>query len=147
MRRQPLGAQINIQLHFRRKRGICKEMKTVKVTTDNKVSIIEVNFGDFKSIQQAIGGSFEIVRTQLMADYFGTPGIVMLVDEEGLIKQLPMNASAFYGTIKHGNPIVGDLIFGSISGEDITAPLNPEAMMERLLNAFIGLKRVERRAR
>lgn len=124
-------------------------MKTVKVTTDNEVSIIDVNFRDFKSIQQAIGGGFETVRTQLMADYFGTPGIVMLVDEEGLIKQLPLNAvgSALYGTVKHGKPIVGDLIFGSMSGGYITAPLKPEAMMERLLGTFIGLKRVERRAK
>ena len=45
-------------------------MKTVKVTTDNKVSIIDVDFSDFKSIQQAIGGSFETVHTHLMADYF-----------------------------------------------------------------------------
>ena len=48
-------------------------MKTVKVTTDNKVSVIDVNFDDFRSIPQAIGGHFETVRTQLMADYFKDP--------------------------------------------------------------------------
>ena len=52
-------------------------MKTVKVTTDNKVSIIDVDFSDFKSIQQAIGGSFETVHTQLMADYFKNPSVIM----------------------------------------------------------------------
>ena len=46
-------------------------MKTVKVTTDNKISLIDVDFGNFKSIQQVIGGRFETVRTQLMVDYFG----------------------------------------------------------------------------
>ena len=67
-------------------------MKTVKVTTDNKVSIIDVDFSDFKSIQQAIGGSFETVHTQLMADYFKNPSVIMLVDEEGLVKGLSENA-------------------------------------------------------
>lgn len=31
-------------------------MKTIKITTDNVVSIIDVNFNDFRSIQNAIGG-------------------------------------------------------------------------------------------
>lgn len=119
-------------------------MKTVKVTTDNKVSIIDVDFSDFKSIQQAIGGSFETVHTQLMADYFKNPSVIMLVDEEGLVKGLSENAlgCALYGTARHGYPIVGDLIFGIVVGEDIVGPENPEAMIERLIGAFIGLKRV-----
>ena len=89
-------------------------MKTVKVTTDNKVSIIDVDFSDFKSIQQAIGGSFETVHTQLMADYFKNPSVIMLVDEEGLVKGLSENAlgCALYGTSRHGYPIVGDLNCG-----------------------------------
>lgn len=116
-------------------------MKTVKVTTDNKVSIIDVDFGNFRSIQKAIGGYFETVRTQLMVDYFKDPSVIMLVDEEGLVKELPVNAvgSALYGTAKHGRPIVGDLIFGIISGEDIVAPADSEAMKDRLLHTFIGL--------
>lgn len=119
-------------------------MKTVKVTTDNKVSIIDVDFGNFRSIQKAIGGHFETVCTQLMVDYFKDPSVIMLVDEEGLIKGLSENATgcALYGTVKHGCPIVGDLIFGIVSGEDIVAPADPEAMKERLLGTFIGLKDV-----
>ena len=58
-------------------------MKTVKVTTDNKISIIDVDFDDFRSIQRAIGGHFETVHTQLMEDYFKDPSLIMLVDEEG----------------------------------------------------------------
>lgn len=116
-------------------------MKTVKVTTDNKISVIDVNFNDFRDIQRAIGGHFETVRTQLMVDYFKDPSVIMLVDEEGLIKGLPENAlgCALYGTVKHGCSIVGDLIFGIVSGEDIVAPADPEAMKDRLLHTFIGL--------
>lgn len=120
-------------------------MKTVKVTTDNKVSVIDVNFHDFRSIQRAIGGHFETVRTQLMADYFKDPSVIMLVDEEGLVKELPMNAvgSALYGTVSHGCPIVGNLIFARVQGDDIIAPENAEALKDRLLDTFDGLLKEE----
>ena len=114
-------------------------MKTVKVTTDNKVSVIDVNFDDFRSIQQAIGGHFETVRTQLMADYFKDPSVIMLVDEEGRIKELPINP---VGCTLYRGIIVGDLIFARIAGEDIVAPENAEALKDRLLHTFIGLQEV-----
>lgn len=119
-------------------------MKTVKITTDNKISVIDVNFNDFRDIQRAVGGCFETVHTKLMADYFRDPPVIMLVDEEGLIKGLPCNAvgSALYGTAVHGNPIVGDLIFAVAAGEDIIGPADPEAMKERLMSTFTGLKEV-----
>lgn len=119
------------------------KQKTVKVTTDNKISIIDVDFGDFRDIQRAIGGNFETVHTRLMADYFKNLSVIMLVDEEGILKGLPLNAlgCAFSGTQRHGNPIVGDVIFASAVGEDIVGPADPEAMAERLLGTFLGLER------
>lgn len=116
-------------------------MKTVKITTDNKISVIDVNFNDFRDIQRAIGGRFETVHTQLMVDYFHDPSVIMLVDEEGIIKGLPQNlvGSALYGTAKHGIPLVGDLIFAQIRGEDIVAPDDPEALKNRLSHTFIGV--------
>lgn len=120
-------------------------MKTVKVTTDNKISVIDVNFNDFRDIQRAIGGHFETVHTQLMSDYFKDPTVIILVDEEGVIKGLPLNlvGSALYGTAKHGIPIVGDLIFGIVVGEDIVGIMDPEAMKKRLMSTFSGLKEVD----
>lgn len=117
-------------------------MKTVKITTDNKIFVIDVNFNDFRAIQRAIGGHFETVHTQLMADYFHDPSVIMLVDEEGIIKGLPLNlvGSALYGTAKHGIPLVGDLIFGIAAGEDIVAPDDVEGLKERLLHTFTGLQ-------
>lgn len=95
-------------------------MKTLKITTDNKISIVDVDFKDFRSIQQAVGGYFETVKTRKMWDYFKAP-VIMLVDEEGLIKGLSCNAvaSVFYGIEEHGCMIAGDVIFGLVLGEDI----------------------------
>ena len=120
-------------------------MKTVKVTTDNKVSIIDVDFGDFRSIQKAIGGHFETVRTQLMADYFKDPSVIMLVDEDGHPKELPENAigTSFLAPAPRTKcvvPIVGDLIFAQVRGDNIVAPDNPETLKDRLLHTFIGLQ-------
>lgn len=85
-------------------------MKTLKITTDNKISIIDLDF-DHKSLREEVGGYVELVRTQKLLDYFKTK-VVMIVDEEGLVKNLPVNPMGcyFYDTNKHGNPIVGDVI-------------------------------------
>ena len=112
-------------------------MKTVKVTTDNKISIIDVDFDDFRSIQRAIGGHFETVHTQLMEDYFKDPSLIMLVDEEGRIKELPVNP---VGCALYRGIIAGDLIFARIAGEDIVAPDDAEGLKDRLLHTFIGLQ-------
>lgn len=112
-------------------------MKTVKVTTDNKISIIDVDFDNFRDIQRAIGGHFETVHTQLMADYFKDPSLIMLVDEEGRIKELPINP---VGCALYRGIIAGDLIFARIAGEDIVAPDDPETLKDRLLHTFIGLQ-------
>lgn len=112
-------------------------MKTVKVTTDNKISIIDVDFDDFRSIQRAIGGHFETVHTQLMEDYFKDPSLIMLVDEEGRIKELPINP---VGCTLYRGIIAGDLIFAKTKGEDIVAPDDAEDLKDRLLHTFIGLQ-------
>lgn len=114
-------------------------MKTVKVTTDNKISIIDVDFDDFRSIQRAIGEHFETVHTQLMEDYFKDPSLIMLVDEEGRIKKLPVNP---VGCTLYRGIIAGDLIFARIAGEDIVAPDDAEDLKDRLLHTFIGLQEV-----
>ena len=113
-------------------------MKTVKVSTDNMVSLIDIDFDSYREIRNAIGGHFETVRTRRTVSYFGSPDIVMLVDEEGLLKDLPENmfGCVMYGTAEHGHPIVGDLILADIVGEDITAPDDAEALKSKLLRDF-----------
>nr|DAY91141.1 MAG TPA: protein of unknown function (DUF3846) [Caudoviricetes sp.] len=119
-------------------------MKTLKITTDNKISVVNVNFSDFKAIQQAIGGYFEIVNTQKLRDYFKA-SVVMIVDEEGVIKDLPVNTIGcyFYNTSKHGCPIAGDMILGLLVGPDITGlgDRDAEQWMEKMLKDFPVLQK------
>lgn len=112
-------------------------MKTIKVTTDNKIRIIDVDFDDYKDIQRAVGGYFETVSTKRTHHLLG-PETIFLVDEEGLCKGLPKNLLGcfLYGTPFHGCPIAGDLILAKRSGEDITAPDDVEELVERLLMVF-----------
>lgn len=42
-------------------------MKTLKITTDNKISIIDLDF-DHKSLREEVGGYVELVRTQKLLD-------------------------------------------------------------------------------
>ena len=112
-------------------------MKTVKITTDNVVSVTDVDFNDFRSIQKAIGGCFETVKTQKMYDYFKQP-MTFLADEEGQLKRLPLNqlGSYFYDTERHGWPIAGDIILAVPDGEYILGLEDVEAMKIQLLNDF-----------
>lgn len=112
-------------------------MKTIKVTTDNTISVIDVDFDDFRAIQKEVGGYFETVKTKKMFDYFQEP-IMMIVNEEGRIEQLPYNklGSYFYDTDYHECPIVGDLILAVPSDEDILGLENAELVKEKLLNSF-----------
>lgn len=112
-------------------------MKTVKVTTENKISIIDVDFDDFRDIQRALGGHFQSVHTQIMKEYFREP-MLMLVDEDGFEKELAWNrlGCLFYGTALHFSPIVGDIIFCVPVGEDWTAPTDAETLKEKLMKDF-----------
>ena len=113
-------------------------MKTIKITTDNKLSIIDVDFDDYRDIQKAVGcRCFETVKTQRLFDFFGGP-VLFCVDEEGLLKDLPINwvASFFYGTGTHGSPIVGDIVFGVPIYDTIVAPDNIDIMKQKLLSKF-----------
>ena len=113
-------------------------MKTVKITTENKISIIDVDFDDYRSIQNAIGGGLiETVKTQKMWDYFKQP-IMFICDEEGHPKHLPINrlGSWLYDTEKHGWPIAGDIIFAVPEGPEILGLENAAQTYVKLLDDF-----------
>lgn len=92
--------------------------KTIKITSSNEISVVDVDFDDYRAIQKVVGGMFETVKTQRMFDYFGKP-VMMLVDEEGILKQLPLNRT---GSRFYGYPIVGDFILAVPTYEDIVSP-------------------------
>lgn len=97
--------------------------KTVRVTTDNKISVIDLEPFDRHEWYKAIGGGCDIVetvKTQRMFDLLRAP-IVMLVDEEGHLRgqELNLAASFLYGAQEHGQPIAGNVIFAVPDGPDL----------------------------
>lgn len=113
--------------------------KTVKVTTDNKISVVDISWNR-KGWYEAIGSGCDIVetvKTQRMFDIFRTPAL-MIVDEEGLIRGQEINlaASMLYGMESHGCPIVGNVIFGVPSGPDICPLEDPETIKKILTEAY-----------
>lgn len=117
-------------------------MKTIKITAHNKISIIDVDFGDYKAMQKAVGGYVETVATEQMYDFFKRP-VIMLVDEEGHMKELGLNVigTVFYGMV----PIVGDIVLAQpagMYGEDMEGISEPEETLEMLVERFKFLEKV-----
>lgn len=113
-------------------------VKTVKITTDNVISLVELSKWDISTREAAIEADFtEGVKTQRMADLF-QDSIVMIVDESGKIKNRPDNpvASFLYGADMHGCTIAGDVIFAVRRGPDDLPPENPELLKFFLKDHF-----------
>ncbi|MEI3282408.1 MAG: hypothetical protein V8R61_06755 [Enterocloster sp.] len=36
--------------------------KTIKITSNNEISVVDVDFDDYRAIQKVVGGMFETVR-------------------------------------------------------------------------------------
>lgn len=105
-------------------------VKTVKITTDNVISLVELSNWDVENQGWEIEADCtEIVKTQRMYDLFEDT-IVMIVDESGLIKKRLMNpvASYLYGADLHGSIIAGDVLFGVMRESDILPLENPELL-------------------
>ena len=56
---------------FKEKRGV--ETKTIKITADNKISIVDVDFSNNRAIMDAMGGPVEVVTTNELYDFFSAP--------------------------------------------------------------------------
>lgn len=116
-------------------------MKTIKITTDNILSVIDINLNNYRELQKAVGNGcdcVETVKTMKLYDFFGTE-MLFIVDESGLLRNLPVNQVGcyFYGTWEyHGCPIVGDIVFGVPDCEDLRAPEDIDGMKKKLLEAF-----------
>lgn len=113
-------------------------MQGIKITTDNKISVVNINTDDYHEIIDCIGCEiFEIVKVPELRSFF-LQEAVMLVDEEGLLKDLDFNhvGSWFYGTRFHGNPIVGDILIFCQNGPELIGLDNLERCYEVLLNYF-----------
>lgn len=117
-------------------------VKTVKITTDNEISILELPEWNLSTMEAAIEADCtEAVKTQRMVDLF-QDSIVMLVDESGQRKKKPDNlvASILYGADMHGCTIAGDVIFGVRRGPNDLPPENPELLKIFLKDHFPMLR-------
>ena len=115
--------------------------KTVKITTDNIISVVEIPW-TMDAKEHEIGADcVETVKTQIMYNLFEDT-VVMIVDESGLIKERPLNlaGSYLYGTQYHGAPIVGDILFGLQRGPEILPPEKPEDIMRLLMTKIPELQ-------
>ena len=101
-------------------------MKGVVVSTENTVEIRDFGAPLYKTVGEAVGGYIEIVHPMGLVD-----PLVMIVNEEGLLKELPENllGCLLYGTHMHGHPIVGNIVVmktGFVGGEPDIVGLDDE---------------------
>lgn len=83
-------------------------MKGLVITTQQKMKVLDFGEPAYETIGKAVDGWIEVVHPK------GLPApFCMVVNEEGLLRGLPLNlfGSILYGTARHGNPIVGDIVF------------------------------------
>ena len=82
-------------------------MKALKITSACIMTEIDVEEPLHKTIRDALGGYIETIRPRRVPF-----PLTMIVDEEGLPKELPLNPIGcyMYETDKHNQPIVGDII-------------------------------------
>lgn len=117
-------------------------MRTVKITTDNQVSIIDIPW-TLAGFYEAIGDC-DCLETVNVPSSFSANGrqMKMLVDESGRIKDKPINtaASFLYGITSHYQPIAGSVIFAEVDGEDLVPPAKPGRLLRVLTEHFKFLK-------
>lgn len=112
--------------------------KGIVVTTDCTAYIGEFPYPLHRSCKPTLDGYIETVHPRGLARPY-----MMLVNEEGLLKGLPLNplGSLLYGTLEHGYPIVGNVIFmkdGYRNGEPDIVGLDDEDI-GTLLSRFVEL--------
>jgi hypothetical protein len=86
-----------------------RKIRCFKVTTNKETSIVECEEPLYKSIGEHVGGYVEGVSIQFSRRTLGIHrSVVMVVNEEGLIRELPQN---MLGSLLYGGVIVGDIVF------------------------------------
>lgn len=82
-------------------------MDGMKIVCDGSSWRVELYDPLYLSLQEQIGGYWEIVRPRNLPKPY-----CMIVDEEGMLKGLPINfvGSYLYDSHNHGTPIVGNII-------------------------------------
>lgn len=121
----------------------------VVVTTDGRAYVREFGYPLYRSCEDTLGGWIETVRPRGLDRPY-----MMLVNEEGLLHDLPLNmvGSFFYQTHLHGQPIVGNIILmkeGYRDGEPDIVGLDEdeaEKLLDMVLKLPFGVVRGEEKA-
>lgn len=129
--------------------GVLK-MKTIKITADNKISIVDVDFSNNRAIMDAMGGPVEVVVTDELYNFFKCPVLMMLdkngykpKDANGFYPSANAVASFLYGYVKTGIPVLGDVILAQPAGgriENLEGVGEPEEKMQMLMQRFSFLE-------
>ena len=113
-------------------------MKGIVISTENQLTVRDFGAPLYKTIGEAVDGWIEIVRPGGLKSPY-----VMVVNEEGLIKELPINiaGSILYGTPAHGSPIVGNIVImkegWTAEGKDLLGLSDEEVVT--LTNELVSL--------
>lgn len=100
-------------------------MKALVITTKDTAYVRDFAPPMSQTAEKVIGDWVERVRPT------GLPGYLMLVDENGRLKNLPMNlaGSLFYGAQFHGDPIVGNIVVAGDNREKV-----PQGLTEKQIS-------------
>lgn len=117
-------------------------MKGIVITTDNVVSAEDFTSPLYESVGKVVDGYIEIVSPRGLPSPF-----CMIVNEEGIIKGLPMNivGSFLYQTYIHGSPILGNIVIMKYGmtpeGPDIVGLEDEEtAVIEKIIRGICPAK-------
>lgn len=129
--------------------GVLK-MKTIKITADNKISIVDVDFSSNRAIMDAMGGPVEVVTTNELYEFFKCPVLMMLdkngykpKDVNGFCPTANAVASFLYGYVKTGIPVLGDVILAQPAGgriENLEGVGELEEKIQMLMQHFSFLE-------
>ena len=119
-------------------------MLVISIKATDEISVAKIVGDSLHALQKMVGGFIEIVRPRYLRKPY-----VMIVNEEGLLRNLPVNntASMLYAGI---TPIVGDVLIMqeifSDEGEPELVGLGPaeaSGLLTEFLHRFAFLKLVE----
>lgn len=113
-------------------------MYALVVSANNEIRRIEYDAPHYDILREAVGGYYEHVHPIGLNRPYS-----MMVNEEGLMLNLPMNllGSVLYGTMLHGQPIVGDIVFvkdGYHDGEPDVIGMEADEVQE-MGNEFVKI--------
>ena len=89
--------------------------KGLVITTEETMYVKEFDRPLYQSVGDVVGGYIEKVSPRGLKEPF-----CFLCNEEGLLKNLPINVmgSLWYGTLDHGQPIVGNIVVMKLGYRD-----------------------------